>query len=197
MIEFKNVYFRYDQNYVFKDFSFKINQNQKVCFTGKSGKGKSTLIKLLNGFETIESGKIWINNIELIAQNLDEIRKDVVWIPQNINLPVNSGKELASLLNATKNKLIILEFLVKLGLTEDYLEKPFDSISIGQKQRIVIAICLSIDSKFIIMDEPTASLDEESINLLINAIQTIKDKTLVSTSHNLSWIKSSDKEIKL
>jgi polar amino acid transport system ATP-binding protein/putative ABC transport system ATP-binding protein len=128
--------------------------------------------------------------------SISDIRKRMAWIPQNINLPVNSGSELMELLEL-KNQEKVNPFLNRLGLEKEFLHQDFKEISGGQKQRIVIAVCLSMGKKIIFMDEPTAALDDETISSLIETVTKLKDTTVISASHNQQWIESCTKQIKL
>jgi putative ABC transport system ATP-binding protein len=89
------------------------------------------------------------------------------------------------------------EILPELGLEKQHLHTNFNEISGGQKQRVIISICLSIPSKILLMDEPTSSLDEASIDLLLNKINSLSGTTVLSASHNASWIQKTYKIIEL
>ena len=197
MIRCKNISLSYDENIIFNDFNLDVVRGQKVGVSGKSGKGKSTLLKLIQGNVIPQHGNIFIDNIELKASTINQIRKYISWIPQNINLPVNSGMELLRLMNAEAGKDLATEFIVKLGLGEEFLLADFNEISGGQKQRIIIAICLSLKKDIVLMDEPTSSLDDESIGLLVKTVKDLDGITVVSTSHNQNWLKGLDKTIAL
>ncbi|WP_075590241.1 ABC transporter ATP-binding protein [Labilibacter marinus] len=197
MIECKNISLSFEDHLVFKDFNLKIEKGESVCISGDSGKGKSTLLKLMQGFELIDEGSIVIDDIQQSESTIQTIRNKITWIPQNINLPVKNGIELMELLHVEDEKEQVYGFLKQLGVDENNFIKDFTEISGGQKQRIIIAICLSLDNEIILMDEPTSSLDENSIQLLIQLIQNLKRKTIVSASHNASWLKSVDRVISL
>lgn len=182
---------------LFKDFSFHIPANSHTCFAGGSGKGKSTILKLLQAYVLPKKGIISIDNCELTPQNIYEMRGLMTYVPQNIHLPVKSGIELVKLLGIIANQSLIDEFLTELDIEPSLIFKSFDEISGGQKQRIVISVCLSLDRKIILLDEPTASLDAESNEKLIALIKRLKNKTIVSASHNPIWMKSADKIINL
>ena len=197
MIECKNISLSYEDLNIFEGFSFSISKGESVCFSGESGKGKSTLLKLLLGFELPDNGQIFIDNELLNEKTIHEIREKITWIPQNINLPVRNGEELIEMLHITNSENKISNLLSSVNLESSILKKDFLDISGGQKQRIIIAICLSINKDLIFLDEPTSSLDENSIQILIKMIQSLKGKTIVSTSHNVTWLNSVDRVIQL
>lgn len=197
MILANNISLSFTNGQVFKDFSFEIKKNQHVCFAGPSGKGKSSLLKLIQAYVIPQSGSIKVNNEGIAPHNISKIRSLIAYIPQNINLPVENGQELIQLLGMDIKINSISEFLIELDLSEDYLNRSFHEISGGQKQRVVIAVCLALDREIILFDEPTASLDSKSTQKLINLVSKLKNKTIVSASHNNDWINAAEKVINL
>ncbi|MFC0876681.1 ATP-binding cassette domain-containing protein [Saccharicrinis sp. FJH2] len=197
MIECKNINVKFDEKPVLTNLSFKVANGEHLCFSGASGKGKSTLLKLLQGYVIPNSGTINFNDISLKASNIKTIRNLITWIPQNVNMPVQNGFELVKMMGKEEGRTSILDFMDQLGLEPEMLDKDFNKISIGQKQRVVIAVCLALDKPIILMDEPTAALDETSIQQLIDTISKLKNTTVVSASHHPLWIKSADKTFEL
>jgi ABC-type Mn2+/Zn2+ transport system ATPase subunit len=136
--------------------------------------------------------------MELNSNNTQKIRNKMVWLPQNIHLPVNSGKELTELLDFNENnKQLYKNYLQQLGITNQIEEKLFTEVSGGQKQRIVLAACLSLEKPILLLDEPVSALDDQSIDQFIDVISTLKDKTIVSTSHNMKWLKHCSNVVEL
>lgn len=197
IIEFKNISLSLSNKTIFDKLNIKISEAENICISGPSGVGKSTLLKLISGFVIADSGEVYVNNNLLNPENISLIRKSIIWIPQNINLPVESGVELLNLLNIETNEDSVEKLIESLGLESNFLYKNFNEISGGQKQRVIIAVCLSLDKEIIIMDEPTSSLDEDSIIKLISTVNSLKGKTIISASHNKTWLDNSDKIIKL
>lgn len=182
---------------IFSDLNFHVKKGGTVCVSGVSGRGKSTLLKMLQGYVIPDAGTIKIAGKILSKESIREIRTKIAWIPQNINLPVNSGRELLSLMEVNDKRDKALFFMDQLGLDKSILDKDFKKISGGQKQRIIMAICFSLERELILMDEPTASLDERSISLLINTMKSLKNQTFISASHNATWLENMDEIISL
>ncbi len=197
MIECKNIQLTFDAVTIIDSLSFFIKEKQKACVVGESGKGKSSVLKILQAYLQPSAGEVYINNEKLTVKNIDEIRKNIVWIPQNFNLPVEKGIDLLKLMQLQQNLKKAEAILPELGLEKLYLHKNFNEISGGQKQRVIIAICLSIPCKILLMDEPTSSLDETAIDLLLRKINSLEDTTVLSASHNASWINKTEKIIEL
>ena len=197
MIQCQNIELTFSGKKIFDKLNLFIEKGENVCLSGPSGKGKSTLLKILQGYIIPDKGQISINDTALTTSTINKIRQSMIWIPQNINLPVNNGMELLSLMHMQFSIKAVNGFTQQLGLDEDIISKDFREISGGQKQRIVISICLSLNKKIILMDEPTSSLDDDSIHLLVRTIKSLNDKTIVSASHNQLWATNVDKKINL
>jgi ABC-type multidrug transport system ATPase subunit len=187
MIEIHELQLTFPTGLVFTNLSLKINTGTHTCISGPSGSGKSSILKILQGYLEPDSGKIQIEGQEVTKKNISEIRSAMAYVPQNIHLPVNNGMELIRMLACAIDLNATRMLLVRLGLDEDMLERAFDAMSGGQKQRVIIAICLSLGRKIILLDEPTASLDDEAIGKLIDVIRQLKEVTVISASHNPEW----------
>ena len=195
MIRMEHISLNFGNKSIFKDLNIQIKKGEKVSISGESGRGKTSLLKLILGFVLPDSGEIFVNGSVLSSKSANQLRKDIAWVPQNINLPVKTGKELMQLLNIDEKKEQIANYLDGLGLDAGIIGKDFTKISGGQKQRLVISIILGLDKSIILMDEPTASLDEKSIKLLLNVIDSMEGKTIISASHHQGWNDHSDKVI--
>lgn len=197
MIEFRSISLSFQDKAIFTDFMAEIKAGEKVSISGPSGRGKSSLLKLVQGYLSPDAGKILIDNEEISQKSIHHLRKKMAWIPQNINLPVNNGQEMVELMDISTNKESIVDYLTKLNLEGDILSKNFSKISGGQKQRIIISIVLSLQKPILLMDEPTSSLDEKSVKRLIELMDSLENTTVLSASHNQTWLDHSDKVIEL
>lgn len=190
MIKCERINLRFGDKIIFDDLNIVIKKGEHLCISGASGKGKSTFLRLLQGYVIPDAGTITINETILTPVNIRALRKQMAWIPQNINLPVHNGMELITMLQLNDKLQNILSIADRLGLEKDLISQDFLKISGGQKQRLIIAICLAMDKEILIMDEPTAALDSESIHKLAHYIGELNGKTIVSASHNPIWLES-------
>ncbi|WP_321281505.1 ATP-binding cassette domain-containing protein [Marinifilum fragile] len=191
MIKFDNVSLKFSDQIICERLNFDVKCGDSFCLSGPSGIGKSTLLKLMLGIILPDSGDIFIDGHKLASDNVEELRKQMSWLPQNVNLPVDSGQELIELLQLNEKQVEMFKhYLQQLEINNGEQERVFTEISGGQKQRIVLAASLSLQKPIILLDEPTSALDEESIELLIQLVNSLKDRTVVSTSHNSQWVKS-------
>jgi polar amino acid transport system ATP-binding protein/putative ABC transport system ATP-binding protein len=99
MIECRNIFLSFGDKEIFKDLNFSILEGEHYCVTGSSGRGKSTLLKLIQAYVRPDRGRIIIQGKELNAANIKVLREFTAWIPQNINLPVQKGLELLDMLH--------------------------------------------------------------------------------------------------
>ena len=197
MIEALDISLSFNGKPVFSKLSFNIEQGDNVCFSRPSGKGKSTLLKMLQGYVLPAGGALRIAGKELNPVNVRHIRQMMAYIPQNINLPVTNGRELLKMTGVEMNGGLAGDYIEELGMTASMLDRDFAEMSGGQMQRIVVAICLSLDRDIILLDEPTSSLDDESTGRLLSVLNNLENKTVVSASHNHKWLQSAGKVIAL
>ena len=191
------VKFHKDQK-VLDNVSFSIENNSIISIIGKSGSGKTTLAKILNGLVPFDSGNINILGYEVKKENIGFIRSKTSFIFQDFNLFLNMKiKDFllyrwVKILKRNKQDGIkkLNELLTQLHISPNILEKYPSQLSGGQKQRISIIRSLMDDSKIIIMDEPTASLDPLVIKEFAKIINFIKERgdiLLLIITHDINF----------
>ncbi|MDU7032322.1 MAG: ABC transporter ATP-binding protein [Finegoldia magna] len=210
-VEFKNVSFKYPgtDNWVLKNINLKFDLGKKLAIVGQNGCGKTTFVKLLIRFYDVTEGEILLNGIDIKKYRYDEYLKIFSVVFQDFNLfAYPLAQNIASGMNYDEEKVV--QSLKDVGMYDDvrkwdkgldtYLYKDIDengiSVSKGQEQKIAIARALYQDSPFLILDEPTASLDPISEAEIYEKLgEIIKDRTAIFISHRLSSCKFSDKII--
>lgn len=198
MIECENLSLKIQEQVICENLCFHLKQGESLCFSGESGKGKTSLLKMLMGILIPDSGKLIINGLDLCSYNINKIRSQVAWLPQNVNLPVNSMTELIHFLNFNKQNIETFDsYCEKLGLRKVGRLNKFNEISGGERQRILIAACLSMNKPILCFDEPTSALDNYFIDLLIKLLNDISGLTILSSSHNAKWINHCNRNISL
>ncbi|PCH70179.1 MAG: ABC transporter [Bacteroidales bacterium] len=198
MIKCEKINLSFPNQVICENLSFEVLRGESICLSGPSGKGKSSLLKVLMGFLMPQSGTIQVDGLELNSDTVVAIRNKMTWLPQNSNLPVDSANELVGLLQMKQEQIENFQiFLNQLGVQKCGADKSFTEISGGEKQRIVLAACLSLDKPIILLDEPVSALDDHSIELLFSTLDSLPNKTIVSTSHNMKWINYCNRRIEL
>ena len=199
-IEIKNLCFSYKNpsKKILEKIDLKINSGDKILIIGDSGIGKSTFLDLLVGLQTPDSGKITINNDFELSKKFN-LTGSLAYVSQKIFIFNKSLKDNVSLSTENFDEIKFKKAIKIANLDEVVSKLPngvhtelgeFGSIlSGGQKQRIMIARAIYKNENFIIMDEPTSSLDSETANSIIKSLIEKKDITVIMVSHNRSFSK--------
>ena len=202
-IEFKNVSFGYEEKEVLHDISFKINQGEKAAIIGPSGSGKSTLARLVARFFDVNKGSIYIGKTDIRSIPSKQLMDCISYVTQDnflanttIRENIRMGKPDATEkeINDVVKKACCDDFIKKLPKGLDTNAGDAGSVlSGGERQRIAIARVMLKDAPIVILDEATASVDNENQYRLGLAIRELtKNKTLIVIAHRLSTIKDSD-----
>ena len=192
----KGVYHKYKDDFVLENISLTINKGEKVAFVGQIGSGKSTLIKLIMGFQPLLMGDITIGGVNINNISNQELRSNIFYIPQKPKLFNRSLYDnIVYGLKTPPTKNDILNILDDLKLEDLKLEfkDRFDELmgiegnklSGGQRQIIWLLRAFFRKTSILILDEPTASLDPSNKNKLIYIIKRLTvGKTLIIVSHD-------------
>ena len=203
-IELNNITFRYgSRSPVLNNINIKIPQGKKVALVGESGSGKTTISKLLLKYYTPEEGKININGYNIEELDLYNLRENISYVPQNVELFSGSIRENITLGKANASYEEIKgacenagckEFIEKLpGKYDTFLEEAGGGLSGGEKQRIAMARALIKKPSFLILDEATSNLDFISEAKIFDTLfKKGKKITMLMIAHRLSTIRSCD-----
>ncbi len=209
-IAFHDVVFTYDDTNItaLKNVSFEIEPGQTLAILGKTGSGKSTIAELISRMYDITEGKVFIDNTPIASLNLDNLREQIGYVPQNpflfsdtIENNIKFGKEDATLEDieqAAKNAVVhdnIVEF------TKGYdtiLGERGVTLSGGQKQRVSIARAIVKNPKILIFDDCLSAVDTETEERILSNLEKVStNKTTIIISHRVSSAKNADKIIVL
>jgi len=189
---------------IISNLSLKIPAGAKVAVTGKSGAGKSTLVNMLMGFILPDNGKITLLGMDINEENINEIRENLSWVPQELNIDVRYVRDLLLLpfgynknRNNNPSEKTIINALDIFGLKEDILSKDVSDISGGEKQRIFLASSFLLKRKIYFLDEPTSGLDSDSKRKVIKYFLNECTSTVVAVTHDQEWMDNSDIKIDL
>lgn len=202
-IEFKNVWFAYDKEWVLRDVSFVIEPGEKVAFVGLTGAGKTSIINLITRFYDIQKGEILIDGINIKDLSLEELRSQISIVLQDVhlfatnilhniklhrdNISYEKVREVARIVNAES-------FILKLPQGyETPVQERGATLSAGQRQLLAFARALASDPKILILDEATANIDTETERLIQDALKKIiEGRTSIIIAHRLSTIQEVD-----
>ena len=209
-IELRNVDFAYQNTSenVLSDLSLSIGNGERVAITGKSGVGKTTVLKLIMGMLCPKSGTVLFSNVDINDLSIEAMHRRIGFVMQESTLFNTSirenlcyGKDNATdaELEAACQKAFIYEFIK--GLPDGFntvIGERGIKLSGGQKQRIVLARLFLRDVDVFIFDEATSALDQYSESIIHDAIKSIgADKTLIVVAHRQSSLALCDRVITL
>jgi len=203
-VEFRHVFFKYNekQDWILNDVSFIIEPKQVVAFVGQTGAGKSTIINLIVRNYDIQKGEILIDDIPIRSIPLDELRKaigemlqDVFLFSGTINYNIALSDEFNSSQVQEAVKFVGAEpFITRLENQYEHLVyENGNNFSSGERQLISFARTIYSKPKMIILDEATSNIDTETEKIIHNSLERIKSiGTMIMIAHRLSTIKSAD-----
>lgn len=198
MVSFKNVHKYFKDLHVINDVNLDIKQGEVVVVCGPSGSGKSTLIRTVNQLESIQSGEIWVDGINVADSktDLNKIRTEVGFVFQHFNLYPHlsvlenitlSPIQVKNMSKADAEKLAI-ELLEKVGLAHKKDVLP-TQLSGGQQQRVAIARGLAMQPRVMLFDEPTSALDPEMVGEVLKVMKDLAQSgmTMMCVTHEMGF----------
>ena len=203
-VEFQHVWFAYnDENWVLKDVSFTIEPGQSVAFVGTTGAGKSTIISLISRFYTIQKGRILLDGQDINELSLEQLRRHVAVVLQDVFLFSGSIAENIRLGNHEITDEQIARalhmacadtFIAQLPGGMDYpVTERGSTFSAGQRQLLSFARAIAHDPAVFVLDEATASIDTDTEQLIQQSVRNVSSGcTTIIIAHRLSTIRHCD-----
>ncbi len=198
MIQVKKLNKYFGRQHVLKDIDLEITEKEVVCVIGPSGSGKSTFLRCLNLLESVTSGKVVVNGLDLAdpETNVNRVRTDVGMVFQQFELfPHKKVIENITLAPIRVRKIAKAEaekkaneLLAKVGLKEKAESYPSE-LSGGQKQRVAIARALAMEPSLMLFDEPTSALDPEMVKEVLAVMKQLAQEgmTMVVVTHEMGF----------
>ena len=200
IIVLENVHKRFGYVHALRGVTLHVHPAEVVVVIGPSGSGKSTMLRCINHLETIDSGRIVVDNIPLDrAKNINKVRTEVGMVFQLFNLfPHLTALENIMLAQQVVRKRgeeeaqqMASDLLRKVGIPEKANSYP-SQLSGGQQQRVAIARALAMQPKIMLFDEPTSALDPEMIKEVLDVMHDLAKEgmTMVVVSHEMGFARA-------
>ena len=196
MIRFEHVNKSFGAEKVLVDFSLHIEEGEFLTVIGRSGCGKTTMLRMINGLQIPDSGKVLVEGQDVAKADLIALRRRIGYVIQNKGLfphmtveenityvPVISGKK-----DKQENRKLALRLLQTVGLAQEMADRYPAELSGGQQQRVGIARALAADAKILLMDEPFGALDEITKRAMQDEMLSLQKKlhmTIVFITHDI------------
>mgnify|MGYP003045732962 FL=1 len=196
MIRFEHVNKSFGAEKVLVDFSLHIEEGEFLTVIGRSGCGKTTMLRMINGLQIPDSGKVLVEGQDVAKADLIALRRRIGYVIQNKGLfphmtveenityvPVISGKK-----DKQENRKLALRLLQTVGLAQEMADRYPAELSGGQQQRVGIARALAADAKILLMDEPFGALDEITKRAMQDEMLSLQKKlhmTIVVITHDI------------
>jgi iron complex transport system ATP-binding protein len=204
VVDLENVSWRREQGYILDDVSWRIEDGEHWALIGLNGSGKTTLLNMINGYIWPTRGKISVLDKRFGEYDLRELRKSIGWVSSSLQEKLHSNEKAETIVLSGKFASIGLyeqpteedyekagSLLHNLGC-DSYSTRPYQTLSQGEKQKILIARALMASPKLLILDEPCTGLDIFAREQLLTTIQRIADQpngpTLIYVTHHVEEI---------
>jgi ABC-type multidrug transport system fused ATPase/permease subunit len=202
-IEYKNLWFKYQTNWVLQDVNLVVPKGKTIALVGQSGSGKSTMVDLLPRFYDVDKGGILIDGIDIRETKMHDLRalmgnvnQEAILFNDSFLNNITFGVDKASLEEVIAAAKIANAHDFIMATENGYETNIGDrggKLSGGQRQRISIARAILKNPQILILDEATSALDTESEHLVQEALESLmKNRTTIVIAHRLSTIKSAD-----
>lgn len=198
MMQGKNINFTYKKRPILQNVSFDMRDNQITVFIGKSGAGKSTILRILAGLEPSYEGELFYNGQDLKTVSQKDRTRLIGYVTQSYTLfPQLTVLQNCSLalqkvlgLSFSDAQQKAIEVLKTVDMYE-YRDAYPSQLSGGQKQRVAIARSLCLDPKIIILDEPTSALDPENVSNIVALLKQLSSQgvTVILSSQDMAFVK--------
>ena len=198
MLRLENVHKWFGSLHVLKGVSFDVSRGQVTVIIGRSGSGKSTILRCINGLEPIQEGRVSVDGelVDAHSRHVHKVREKVGFVFQSFNLfPYYTALENVSLaprivkgLPPAEARTIAEQMLARVGLSDKLAAYP-DKLSGGQQQRVAIARALAMTPELMLFDEVTSALDPELVEEVLKVMQDLAEggMTMIVVTHEMGF----------
>jgi len=206
IIEIKHVHKWFGRTHALDDVSLDVESGEVLVIIGPSGSGKSTLLRSINHLETVSSGEIIVDGIQLTHKSTDinAVRAEVGMVFQQFNLfphltalqNITLAQRIVRKRDAAEAERVARQLLETVGIPEKANSYP-SQLSGGQQQRVAIARALAMNPKIMLFDEPTSALDPEMIKEVLDVMLALAKTgmTMLVVTHEMGFARAAAQRI--
>lgn len=200
MIQLQNVSVAYGGKVLLDELSLEVAPGRFVAIKGDSGSGKSTLLRVIVGQVRPRTGDIFVGGRPLVAEQLAEIRRTIVYVPQQpAALPGETAQHYLDApfffkvnRGASPTATRVTDLLLRLGLRSKLLEQELALLSGGERQRLALVRALLLERPVMLLDEPTSAIDAGNRGRVLEAISSLTGTTVLAVSHDPAVLDAAD-----
>lgn len=189
-LEYRNIDLKFEDRIIFSGFNLEINKNEKIIFSAPSGRGKTTLVKMLLGFAIPDGGEIFVDGIKVTGATANRIRSKITYVSQDSDIPKGRVRKVFDdvfkfQVNRHLNyqEASLVKWLAEFSLPAETIEKEVDSLSGGERQRLALIMGILMDRDIWILDEITTGLDLALKTKIVELLLSC-EKTILIVSHD-------------
>ncbi len=203
-VEISNLSISFEEKKLFDNFSLKLNKGEKILLQGKSGAGKSTILRCIMGFIQPDRGEIRVFGEKITPKSIWKLRQHIGYAQQEPEIGKGIVRDILlapfsyRANRHLKDNITDLDMLLaKFSLSDDMLEKDIATISGGEKQRIALISSILLKRDLYILDEATSALDKENKKVISDYFCSDKNLSLIVSSHDPEWALQVDRIVEI
>ncbi len=203
MIQLNEIAYGFGSKNLVTDFQLHVKRGEHVVITGASGRGKSTLLRLIMGFLPTWYGSVMVDSLSLQPAHIKMIRARISWLPQQLPRMAETANDLFRFMvqwkvvdQEPRLELAVNELLEAMRLPSEVWNQKISELSGGQRQRLGLLFCGLMKRTIWLLDEPTSALDRDSASAVFAYIRR-STVTILSVSHDRRWQQLADRVVAL
>jgi len=203
-IELSDLTLRFDGRTVVEGFCLHVSAGEKMTITGRSGSGKSSIIRSILGFVTPERGTVRIAGEVVTSQSIWHVRGRMAYVPQEADLGVGAVRTILERpfayranANLRRDEHLLMTLFDRFHLPLHLLDKEVTELSGGEKQRIAIVSAVLLNRDILLLDEAVSALDKDSAMAVAGYLREQRDLTILSVAHHVHMLPLSEQVVSI
>jgi putative ABC transport system ATP-binding protein len=203
-LQLRNISLRLGDKVIFQNFNLDLREGEKLLIKGSSGRGKSSLLRIILGFVHPDEGEVLVDGVPLSRENIWAVRRRMGFVSQELTFSSGKVRDLfrdvygyRANRHLKMNEAEILARFKLFDLESDKLDQNIEKLSGGEKQRVALILALLLDRELYLLDEVTSAMNEDLGEKVIRHLARLEGKTMIVVSHAGGWEKQGFRELVL